>query len=242
MLHMEPCELLAPVRQALDGMTDSARDDGRMSSFGLGAPGRRANSAVTDDGVAIDRCGTLVLFLQVVVHRFQVRRSRRLFPQASQLGLTLHSPSKLHGHLCRHLGSTTSFYAAWLRAPDAVFTLASLAEGERIAVSGWISALFGEGISDDLMQCVVICGHALTSGGSHIPSIADSQRDEPEHSAQDRPDNPEAICHGVPCGRRRSRQSARCHVILPAGAAALHPAWCPRLAHRRNPGDPVSRS
>ncbi|GAA6022302.1 hypothetical protein JCM8202_002019 [Rhodotorula sphaerocarpa] len=110
MLHMEPCELLAPVRQALDGMTDSARDDGH-------------------DGVAIDRCGTLVLFLQVVVHRFQ-----------------------LHGDLCRHLGSTTSFYAAWLRAPDAVFTLASLTEEERIAVSGWISALFGEGISDDLMH------------------------------------------------------------------------------------------
>jgi hypothetical protein len=31
-----------------------------------------------------------------------------------------------------------------------------MTEDERQAVSGWIGALFGEGISDDLMQCVPI--------------------------------------------------------------------------------------
>ncbi|GAA5988829.1 hypothetical protein JCM10908_006188 [Rhodotorula pacifica] len=108
-LHVEPSELLEPVRQLLDA-TDPSQDD-------------------TNDSSVMERYGMLVLFLQITVERFEL------------------------GHdLAKHLGSTTSFFVSWLRASSAVYALPNISEEERHAVGGWIGALFGEGISDDLMH------------------------------------------------------------------------------------------
>ncbi|GAA5995704.1 uncharacterized protein JCM10292_004693 [Rhodotorula paludigena] len=109
LLHIEPVELLSPVRELLDSV-DTSQD-----SFG--------------DSNPIERYGSLVLFLEIVVHRF-----------------------KLHDNLARHLGQSTSFFVSWLPASSAVFALPTLSDDERSTISGWIGALFGEGISDDLMH------------------------------------------------------------------------------------------
>ncbi|GAA5864302.1 hypothetical protein JCM3774_002745 [Rhodotorula dairenensis] len=108
-LHVEPRELLRPVRQLLDA-TDPSQDDANDSSV-------------------MERYGMLVLFLQITVKRFQL------------------------GHdLAKHLDSTTSFFVSWLRATSAVYTLTNISDEERHTISGWIGALFGEGISDELMH------------------------------------------------------------------------------------------
>ncbi|GAA5892443.1 hypothetical protein JCM8208_005823 [Rhodotorula glutinis] len=82
-----------------------------------------------DDGNPIERYGGLVLFVQLVASRF-----------------------KLHSNLAHHLGSTSSFFTTWLPSCSAVYALSTLSDDERSVVSGWIGALFGEGISDDLMH------------------------------------------------------------------------------------------
>ncbi|GAA5931433.1 hypothetical protein JCM1841_001666 [Sporobolomyces salmonicolor] len=81
------------------------------------------------DNNAIERYGRLVLFVQIVVSRFSLLEN-----------------------LAHHLGSSTSFFARWLPTSSAVYTLPSLDDEGRTAVAGWIGALFGEGISDDLMH------------------------------------------------------------------------------------------
>ncbi|GAA5910058.1 hypothetical protein JCM5296_007009 [Sporobolomyces johnsonii] len=81
------------------------------------------------DSNVIERYGRLVLFVQIVVSRFG-----------------------LSDNLAYHLGSSTSFFARWLPTTAAVYTLPSLDDEGRTAVAGWIGALFGEGISDDLMH------------------------------------------------------------------------------------------
>ncbi|GAA5821810.1 hypothetical protein JCM3770_002900 [Rhodotorula araucariae] len=108
LLHVEPRALLAPVRELLDSVDTSQDDSGDNP---------------------IERYGSLVLFLQLVVNRF-----------------------KLHTNLAYHLGSATSFFTRWLPSCSAVFALSTMTDDERSTVSGWISALFGEGISDDLMH------------------------------------------------------------------------------------------
>ncbi|BGP42471.1 hypothetical protein JCM10449v2_006476 [Rhodotorula kratochvilovae] len=77
----------------------------------------------------IERYGSLVLFLQLIASRF-----------------------KLHSNLAYHLGSASSFFTRWLPSSSAVYALSTMTDEERSTVSGWIGALFGEGISDDLMH------------------------------------------------------------------------------------------
>ncbi|GAA5836468.1 hypothetical protein JCM9279_000400 [Rhodotorula babjevae] len=81
------------------------------------------------DGNPIERYGGLVLFVQLVASRF-----------------------KLQSNLAHHLGSASSFFTTWLPSCSAVYALSTLSDDERSVVSGWIGALFGEGISDDLMH------------------------------------------------------------------------------------------
>ncbi|CDR45899.1 RHTO0S11e06128g1_1 [Rhodotorula toruloides] len=108
-LHVEPRELLRPVRQVLDSF-DTTQEN-------------------SDDVNPIERYGSLVLFVQLVVSRF-----------------------KLLDNLAYHLDSSSSFIATWLPCASAVYATSTMMDDERNAVSGWIGALFGEGISDDLMH------------------------------------------------------------------------------------------
>ncbi|GAA5825995.1 hypothetical protein JCM11251_000082 [Rhodosporidiobolus azoricus] len=108
-LHVEPREVLDPVRKALDSF-DVTQDD-----YG--------------DNNAVERYGALVLFVQTTVARFG-----------------------LYTNVAYHLGSASSFFASWLTSVSATYPLSIMTEEERTAVSGWIAALFGEGISDDLMH------------------------------------------------------------------------------------------
>ncbi|BGP00452.1 hypothetical protein JCM10021v2_004137 [Rhodotorula toruloides] len=108
-LHVEPRELLRPVRQVLDSF-DTTQEN-------------------SDDVNPIERYGSLVLFVQLVVSRF-----------------------KLLDNLAYHLDSSSSFVATWLPSASAVYAVSTMTDDERNAVSGWIGALFGEGISDDLMH------------------------------------------------------------------------------------------
>ncbi|BGP34437.1 hypothetical protein JCM10296v2_006257 [Rhodotorula toruloides] len=108
-LHIEPRELLRPVRQVLDSF-DTTQEN-------------------SDDVNPIERYGSLVLFVQLAVSRF-----------------------KLLDNLAYHLDSSSSFIATWLPSASAVYALSTVTDDERNAVSGWIGALFGEGISDDLMH------------------------------------------------------------------------------------------
>ncbi|GAA5903605.1 hypothetical protein JCM6882_002999 [Rhodosporidiobolus microsporus] len=108
-LHIEPREVLEPVRRVLDSF-DVAQDD-----YG--------------DNNAVERYGVLVLFLQTAVSRFG-----------------------LYSNLAYHHGSAASFFTSWVTSASATYPLAVMTDEERSAVSGWIAALFGEGISDDLMH------------------------------------------------------------------------------------------
>ncbi|GAA6007017.1 hypothetical protein JCM11491_001479 [Sporobolomyces phaffii] len=108
-VHEEPRKLLAPIRETLDSF-DTAQDNFGESNL-------------------IERYGNLVVFIQVVVHRFEL---------ADNLGY--------------HLGSSQSFLSSWIPSSSAAYTLSSLGEEGRTAVAGFIAALFGDGISDDLMH------------------------------------------------------------------------------------------
>jgi hypothetical protein len=70
---------------------------------------------------------------------------------------------QLHNNLAYHFGSITSFFVGWLPSSSATYPLTVIAEDERAAVGGWIAALFGEGISDDLMQYVLLSACTLSS-------------------------------------------------------------------------------
>ncbi|GAA5903364.1 uncharacterized protein JCM6883_004982 [Sporobolomyces salmoneus] len=77
----------------------------------------------------IERYGNLVVVVEIVVHRFE-----------------------LVDNLSHHLGSSQSFLSSWIPTSSAAYSLQSLDEEGRTAVAGFISALFGDGISDDLMH------------------------------------------------------------------------------------------
>ncbi|GAA5876534.1 hypothetical protein JCM16303_003571 [Sporobolomyces ruberrimus] len=77
----------------------------------------------------IEQYGNLTVFVQIVVHRFH-----------------------LIDNLSHHLGSSQSFLSSWIPTSSAAYTLGSLDDEGRTAVAGFISALFGDGISDDLMH------------------------------------------------------------------------------------------
>ncbi|BGP13390.1 hypothetical protein JCM10213_008549 [Rhodosporidiobolus nylandii] len=109
LLHIEPKDLLAPVRKVLDELDMQQNDFGEENSS--------------------ERYGVLVLFVEIVVARFN-----------------------LSSNLAYHLGSSSSFFAAWFPSSSATYPLSIMTDEERAAVSGWIAALFGEGISDDLMH------------------------------------------------------------------------------------------
>jgi hypothetical protein len=61
---------------------------------------------------------------------------------------------KLGSNRTHHLGRTGGFFAHWLPTLSATFPLAALDAASSAAVNEWVSALFGEGISDDLTQLV----------------------------------------------------------------------------------------
>lgn len=71
LLHVAPQELLGPVRHVLDVVAHS-RDDSSASLF-QGPHDQIAHDSYTDDSIAIERCGKLVNFLQIVVNRFEVK-------------------------------------------------------------------------------------------------------------------------------------------------------------------------
>ncbi|GAA5860178.1 hypothetical protein JCM8547_009216 [Rhodosporidiobolus lusitaniae] len=77
----------------------------------------------------VERYGAFVLFVQIVAARF-----------------------KLYSNLVYHLGSASTFLTAWLPSSSGTYPLSVMSDDERAAVSGWVAALFGEGISDDLMH------------------------------------------------------------------------------------------
>ncbi|GAA6007271.1 hypothetical protein JCM10207_001566 [Rhodosporidiobolus poonsookiae] len=112
-LYVEPKEVLSPLRSVLDGFEAG---EGQGEEYG-------------GENNPTERYGALVLFVQVVVNRFQ-----------------------LCDNLAYHLGSTTSFFTSFLPSSTATYALSVMSDDERAAVSGWIAALFGEGISDDLMH------------------------------------------------------------------------------------------
>lgn len=146
--------------------------------------------------------------------------------------LTLDDHSQLHANLAHHLGSTTSFFTRWLPSCSAVFALSTLSDEERSVVSGWIGALFGEGISDDLMQCVA-CLFLFLSLLAHVPTrFAIAQCDQPTNAPPRRAYHPQAVAHGPPGTRRRPRQPSRRPVVLLAGAAQVHAAGRFAVARR----------
>ncbi|GAA6058794.1 hypothetical protein JCM10212_001910 [Sporobolomyces blumeae] len=108
-VHVPPCTLLSPIRATLDSF-DTSQDNFGESNL-------------------IERFGSLVLFVQLVVYRF-----------------------KLSDDLSYHLGSSHSFLASWIPTSSAAHALPALDEDSRAAVGGFIGALFGDGISDDLMH------------------------------------------------------------------------------------------
>ncbi|GAA5953116.1 hypothetical protein JCM3765_007417 [Sporobolomyces pararoseus] len=77
----------------------------------------------------IERYGNLVVVVEIVVHRFG-----------------------LIDNLSYHLGSSRSFLSSWIPSSSTAYNLSALDEEGRTAVAGFIAALFGDGISDDLMH------------------------------------------------------------------------------------------
>ncbi|KDE05358.1 hypothetical protein MVLG_04271 [Microbotryum lychnidis-dioicae p1A1 Lamole] len=73
--------------------------------------------------------GVVLLFLQVVVSRHGLQTD-----------------------LSHHLGSRRGFLVQWLLSISATYSLTSLDDDARATVNGWIQALFGDGISDELMH------------------------------------------------------------------------------------------
>lgn len=62
--------------------------------------------------------------------------------------------SQLNSNLPASLGCHRGFCVQWLPATPPVYTLSALDDEARTAVKGWLEGLFGDGISDELMQCV----------------------------------------------------------------------------------------
>ncbi|GAA5934844.1 uncharacterized protein JCM15063_003082 [Sporobolomyces koalae] len=108
-VHEHPRTLLAPIRDTLDTL-DTAQDNFGESNL-------------------VERYGNLVLFVQVVVQRFE-----------------------LVDNLSYHLGSSASFLNSWIPTSSAAYALSALDAESKTAVAGFIGALFGDGISDDLMH------------------------------------------------------------------------------------------
>lgn len=72
---------------------------------------------------------------------------------------------QLYAGLPCHLGTSKGFFALWLPSAPAVYPLQGLDDESKAAVHGWVEGLFGEGISDELMQCVPL------SSAIKIPSL-----------------------------------------------------------------------
>jgi len=68
--------------------------------------------------------------------------------------------TQLAGNLAHHLGSDQGFFSRWIPSVSAVYSLSDMNAESKSVVDGWISDLFGEGISDDLLQ-------------SELPSLLD---------------------------------------------------------------------
>lgn len=56
--------------------------------------------------------------------------------------------------LAHHLGNEHGFFCRWIPSISAVYSLSDMSDESKSVVDSWISDLFGEGISDDLLQCV----------------------------------------------------------------------------------------
>lgn len=82
-----------------------------------------------------------------MLSRFKVSRAVSIIQ-----AVTDSSKLQLYSDLPRHLGSDKGFFVHWLPSAPAVYPLQGLDDESKSAVDGWVEGLFGEGISDDLMQ------------------------------------------------------------------------------------------
>ncbi|SCV74949.1 BQ2448_7978 [Microbotryum intermedium] len=73
--------------------------------------------------------GVVLLFIQVVISRHGLQTD-----------------------LVHHLGSRRGFLVWWLPSISATYPLTSLDDDAKATINGWINALFGDGISDELMH------------------------------------------------------------------------------------------
>ena len=89
-----------------------------------------------------------MLSLQTIVARYHVR------PLVDLNRAVLIKAQQFYRDLSRHLGSSAGFFAHWLPSCSAVYPLSSLDQAGTLALQGWVGGLFGEGISDELMQYV----------------------------------------------------------------------------------------
>ncbi|KAM0753502.1 hypothetical protein T439DRAFT_322399 [Meredithblackwellia eburnea MCA 4105] len=123
------------------------------------------------EGHPIERFGAIVLFLQIAVSRFA-----------------------LHRDLPHHLGGGNGFFCRWIPSISVVYALSDLDEEAKSVVDGWVADLFGEGISDDLMQSTkpqvllrvapTICKQFLAATQAGVIDI-DSLRDASGYFHQD---------------------------------------------------------
>lgn len=92
--------------------------------------------------------GTIVLFVLTAVTRFNVSIA---FTSYLTVAL-IPSSHQLHVDLAYHLGPESTFTSSWLSSLSAVYPLNGMDVSTSETLQGWIKDLFGEGISDELMQ------------------------------------------------------------------------------------------
>lgn len=110
-VYLEPWQVLGPVRQVLDecDLGEQALDE--------------------TDTRPIERWGSLSLFLQLALARFE-----------------------LWADFTRHLGADSGFCAHWITSASAAHSLAALDDEARSALKAWLGGLFSEGIEESLIQ------------------------------------------------------------------------------------------
>lgn len=151
------------------------------------------------------------------------------------LTLTIVRPMQLESSVS--LGARKGFCVQWLSASNAAYTLQALDEESRASVKGWIEGLFGDGISDELMQC------------AHPPSVVSQyyytndrlwQLHKPTNPPARRADDLQTVPRGMPQRRHRPPDAQGQLFVFPAGPVELHLAWCAGLADWRDRESGVS--
>lgn len=128
---------------------------------------------------------------------------------------------QLHRNLAHHLGSHKGFFCRWIPSISAVYSLPDLDQDSKSVVDGWIAALFGEGISDDLMQSAF---HSFVIS-SEPTKLLCFQVHKTSRYPPSRPDHLQAVPRRVPSRRNRHRLITGGERVLPSGALELHASW-----------------